>query len=133
MTPDFHDRAAERDDTLIKGFCYAAARNTRLELREWAQTELNASLIEAQLQESRVEGAIVDQITSTVERLRFIDRVDLPEAIRVFDDMIADVSQGGFTDVYNAYDQMQKGCAGLVRIMRELLEIRSVIGEMGDI
>lgn len=104
----------------------------RMELRDWAQTELKALLIEAELQETRAEGVIATQIKSTVERLRFIDRMDLPQAISEFDDMITDVSQGGSTDIYDAYDQLQKACAGLVRIMRELLEVRSFIGEQED-
>ena len=44
--PDFHDLAKERDDALIKGLCQAS-RTTRMELREWAETELKAVLVEA--------------------------------------------------------------------------------------
>lgn len=131
MTTEFHNRAVERDDILIKGLCHAA-RTMRMELRDWAQTELKALLIEAELQETGTRGVIAGQIKSIVERLRFIDRTDLPQAIGAYDDMIADVSQGGSTDIYDAYDQLQQACAGLVRIMRELLEIRSFIGEHGD-
>ena len=129
MTSGFHDQAAERDDTLIKGLCQAA-RNSRLELHEWVQTELKTVLIEAQLQETLTEGVIQGQITRIIERLRLIDRMELPEAITGFDDLIVDVGRGGSSDVYDAYDQLQRGYAGLVRIMRELLEIRAFIGEM---
>ena len=70
-----------------------------MELREWTQTELNAALLEAQLQQPRVQGVIQDQIVSAMERLNSINRIHLPEAVRVFDDVIIDVSQGGYTDV----------------------------------
>ena len=131
MTPDFHDLALERDDTLIKGLCYAA-RNTRSELREWAERELKAVLFEAEIQERTVKGVVGDQIKSTVERLRMISLTDMPEAIRTYEDVIDEVLRGGSTDVYDAYDQLQMGCTKLVRIVKELLQIRAFIGEMGD-
>ncbi len=131
MTSDFHDREIERDDTLIKGL-YSAARTTRQELREWVQAELKAILIEAELQEKIAEGELRDRIKNTVVRLRTINQGDLPEAVSNYDGVMVEVLQGGFQDVHDAYDQLQQGCAGLVRIMRELLEIRSFIGGMGD-
>ena len=131
MTSDFHDREIERDDTLIKGLC-SAARTTRQELREWVQAELKAILIEAELQERITEGELGNRIKDTVVRLRTINQKDLPKAVSDYDAVMVEVSQGGFTDVLNAYDQLQQGCAGLVRIIRDLLEIRSFIGGMGD-
>ena len=129
MTSNFHDMAIERDDTLAKGLC-AAARTTRMELRDWAETELKATLIEAELHEPTVEGVIGIQIRDTVERLRIISRTDLPEAIREYDTVIDEVSRGGSTDVHDAYEQLQTGCGKLVRIMKELQQIRDFIGEM---
>ena len=131
MTSNFYGEATRRDSDLVTGLCQAA-RTMRMELREWTQTELNAALLEAQLQQPRVQGVIQDQIVSTMERLNSINRIHLPEAVRIFDDVIIDVSQGGYTDVYNAYDQLQMGCGGLVRIVRDLLEIRLFIGEQED-
>ena len=131
MTSDFHDLQMERDDDLIKGLC-AAARSTRTELREWVQRELNACIYEAGLQEAVAQGVLRDEIEQTVKRLRRINHNDLPQAVRDCDDVADDVSRGGYDNVYEAYDQLQKGCAGLVRIVRELLEIRSFIGEIGS-
>ena len=131
MTLNFNDRAEERDDTLIKGL-YQAARTTRMELRDWAETELKAILVEAELQQGIVEGVLGCRIKKTVERLRVISQTDLPGAVRDYDDVMDEVFNGGSTDVYDAYDQLQEGCGELVRTMRELLKIRSFIGEMGD-
>ena len=131
MTSNLFDEAMRRDDDLIAGLCQAA-RTTRMELREWAQAELKATLIEAELQELQSSGLIQEQIRGAVERLRVIDKTDIPEAIRMFDDVITDVSQGGSEDVCDAYDRLRNGCAGLVQIARELLKIRSFIGEQGD-
>ena len=131
MTSNFLDWAGERDDTLVQGL-YQAARTTRMELRDWAETELKAVLIEAELQGELVGGEIGDRIQTTVERLRIISQRDLPEAIANYDDVMTDVLRGSFEDVNDAYDKLQKECAGLVRIVRELLEIRGFIGEMGD-
>ncbi len=131
MTPDFHDLAVERDDTLIIGLCHAA-RTTLMELREWAEAVLKATLFEAELQEGLTGGPIGDSITDTVRRLRSINQTHLPEAVIAYDDMIDEVRRGGYTDVYSAYDQLQQACAGLLRIMRELLDIRKFIGEQGD-
>lgn len=131
MTSDFHDRKLERDEDLIKGL-YGVARSNRWELREWAQAELHACLFEAELQEALAKGVVKASITEAVARLRRINSQELPQAIRDYDDTMNDVSGGGYEDVYEAYDQLQRGCAGLVRIMRELLEIRSFIGGIGS-
>ena len=100
-----------------------------MELREWAQAELKAVLVEAELQQPRSVGVILGEITGVVDRLRAMDRVDLPDAIKVFDDVMDDVSQGGSTSVNDAYDRLQMGCMGLVQIMKELQQIRDFIGE----
>ena len=43
-----------------------------------------------------------------------------------------DVLKGGYIDVNNAYEQLQDGCTKTLRIVKELLAVRSFIGEMGD-
>ena len=128
---DFYEEAIKRDSELVKAFV-SCARATRMEMREWAQTELKAVLVEAELQEPRAAGVILDGITGAVDRLRGMNRLDLSNAIKVFDDVIDDVSQGGFTSVNDAYDRLQMGCMGLVQIMKELQQIRDFIGEQGD-
>ena len=129
---DFFDKAAERDDALVKGLCQAA-RTTRMELREWIEMELKAVLIEAQIQEELLEGEIGDRAHATIERLHSITYRDLPEAITNYDDAMTDVSQGGYGNVHDAYDQLQKECSVLERITRDLLDIRTFIGELGGI
>ncbi len=127
---DFFDKAAERDDALVKGLSQAA-RTTRMELREWVEMELKAVLVEAELQEGLLDGEIGHRVHATIERLRVINHRDLPEAITNYDDAMTDVLQGGFADVHDAYDLLQKECPVLVRIVRELLDIRNFIGELG--
>lgn len=127
MTSNFYDNTIRRDEDLIAGLCYVA-QAARKDLREWVQEEVKALLYEAQLQQIQSTGVLAEQITSIVERLQSINRRDLPEAITAFEDDINEVAHGGYDDVYNAYDQLQKGYAGLMRITRDLLEIRSFIG-----
>ena len=129
MALNFFDRAEERDDTVIKGLCQAA-RTTRMELREWVQTELHASLEQGDFEEQAEYGEIRVRIKQAVERLRVINHRDLPQALTYYDDVINDVANGGFEDVHDAYDKLNQGCVGLIRIMKELLEIRGFIGEM---
>ena len=62
-----------------------------MELRDWAETELKAVLIEAELQGELVGGEIGDRIQTIVERLRIISQRDLPEAIANYDDVMTDV------------------------------------------
>ena len=126
---EFFDKAAERDVALVKGLCHAA-RTTRMELREWVQMELKAVLIEAELQVELKRGEVGEQIEGVVERLRTINRKDLSEAVNDYDSVMNIVMLGGYGDVYDAHDQLLQGCSGLVRIQRELLEIRTFIGEL---
>ena len=130
MTSDFHYLALERDDTLIKGLGQAA-RTTRLELREWTESELKALLVQAELHENLAEGEIRHQIKRTVERLREITHTDLPEAIRDYDEVMEELSGGGYTDVLDAHAQLEQGKGSLVRIVRDLLKIRTYIGTIG--
>ena len=131
MTSDFHYRAQERDNDLVMGLCQHA-RYIRYDLREWAQAELNAILFEAQLLESKIEGMIGEQITEIVERLRTIDKTDLIEADRAYDDVIAQVKLGGYALFSEAYDELQAGATRLLNVMKELQKMREFIGEMGD-
>ena len=130
MTSDFHDRVIERDNTLVLGFCQAA-RTSRMELREWAESEIKAVLVQAELQEPLAEGLIKDKVKEVVEQLRTISQTDLPKAVRDYDEVIDEISVGGHTDILDAYDRLEQGTAGLVQIMRKLLQIRSFIGDQG--
>ena len=100
-------------------------------MREWVETELKAVLIEAELQENLAAGLLRSKIAGVVERLRTIRNTDLPEAVRDFDEVIDDISDGGHTDILDVHGRLERGSTALVQIMRELLEIRSFIGEMG--
>ena len=129
MTFNSPDLITERDDTLIKGLCQAA-RTTRMELREWIEAELKDLIIKAELQEPLLQGDLKEKVERTADHLHTISKRDLPEAVRDFDDTIDDVGGGGYEDVYDAYDQLLNGHSKLIRIMRDLLELRSSIGEM---
>lgn len=120
---------SDRDEDLIKGLC-SAARSTRTELRDWIEAELKSSLIEAQMQETLLEGELKNRVQMTVNRLRVINVREFPEAVAGCDGTNDEISNGGYTDVYDAYDQLFKEHAKLVNIVRELLEIRSFVGEM---
>ena len=128
---NFYGEAIKRDEELVIGLCHAA-RTMRKDLREWAQAELKAVLVAAELQEIQEEGVVKEQITGVIERLRAINQRDLPKADESYNDATTEVMNGGYADVYEAYDKLQMEYAGLIRIMRQLLDERSFIGEMGD-
>ena len=129
MTTSFHDWTIERDNTLVKGLC-AAARSNRNEMREWIEAEIKALLEEAQIKEPVSCGVIADHIRKSVETLRHTSTVMFPEALRDYDGVIENVSIGGFDSVEEAHDQLQSGFMHLVRILRELHEMRGFIGDM---
>ena len=132
MTPDFYDRSSEeRDDTLIKGLC-GAARNTRLELREWIEGEVRDLIQLAEIQERLSEGVIQERVSRNARRLRQINQENLRNAVEHFDETIDEVSHGGYTDMSDAYEKLHRGCIDLVEIMKELQQIREFTGEMGS-
>ena len=131
MTSSFDDGITRRDDDLVRGLC-EFARHSRLDLREWTQAEIKAVLIAAELQEGRVHGTIRESITRVVRRLREIDQQDLREADSLYVDVIEEVRDGGYLEVYEAYEKLQIGSAKYLRIIKELIQIRSFIGEMED-
>ena len=102
-----------------------------MELREWAESEIKAVLVQAELQEPLAEGLIKDKVKEVVEQLRTISQTDLPKAVRDYDEVIDEISVGGHTDILDAYDRLEQGTAGLVQIMRKLLQIRAFIGDQG--
>ena len=129
MTPDFYDRSSERDDTLIKGLC-GAARNTRMELREWIEAEVKALLPMAEMHEPLSEGIVKEETSRNVQRLRAISQTNLRNAVQYCDETIDDVSNGGYTDVGDAYDKLHRGRLDLVEIMKELQEIHTFTVDM---
>ena len=130
MTPDFYDRSFERDNDLVQGLCHNA-RNTHRDLREWIEAELKALIFEAEIQMPLVDGPLSDSLRGAVQKLRTISQNDLPEAYTKYNNLIRDVSEGGFTSVDDAYDQIQIGFTPLVRMMKELQQVREFIGETG--
>ena len=129
ITPDFYDKANDRDAEFIKGLC-GAARNLRKELREWIQGELVALITAADVLEAQSEGIIKEQVLSAAERLRIINQSGLNDANAIYDDTINEIADGGYSDVHEAYSRLQKECSQLIQIMEELLDKRPFIGGM---
>ena len=132
MTSDFGDRAIERDSSLVQGLCYTALNNQR-DLHEWMEQELKALLFEAQIQESRLpEGVLKDRITTVIEDLRRTEGTELPEAIRRHKERREEIANGGYDDILDANDNLERETARLVAMARNLLQMREFIGAMGD-
>ena len=107
--------------------CHTLERGMVREFRDWIEAELKALIFEAQIQRAETEGTLRDQLDSTIERLEFINRIELPKAARDCTNMIRDVREGVWSDVYDAYDPMQQELGKLVQIVRALLEIRAFV------
>lgn len=120
----------ERDETLLLGLC-SAALNNRRELHEWAEAELKAILVQAELQETLVQGMLGDEVKKVVERLRAIGQTELPIAVREHEEVRTDTLHGSYDDILDAYRKLDRETARLVQIVSELLDLRSFIGDMG--
>ena len=132
MTTRFSNEAENRDEQLVKALCYSIHRHTLQELREWIQAELVALINAAELQEIEIGGIVAEGIREKIDRLRTINRLTMPNAIRQYSQIIDDIDKGGWDDVHDAYTALQKECTGMVNILEELVEIRKLIEPMID-
>lgn len=129
MTDYLLDIANENDNDLVTGLC-AAARTVRKELRDWIQTMLKQLILEVDIQEAMASGPLKTRLAETNVRIREIDQSLLPKADKRYAALIDEVQNGGYVDLFDAYDQLQQGQGELVQMMRELSEIRSSVGEI---
>ena len=130
MTSEFYDLELERDESLVRGLC-DNAKNTRRDMHEWAEEEIKAVLLQAEIQEAVAVGVIEEQVKKTVERLRTISRTDLPIAIREHEEVRIDVLSGEYEDIHDAYRKLDRETTRLVQIIQELLAMRTFIGDLG--
>ena len=124
---NFRDNAVERDNDLVRALCHTIERGMVRDLRDWIEAELKELIFEAQIQQTETEGVLKEQLDSTIGRLQFINRLELPDAVLSCTNLIHDVREGAWADVYDAYDPMQQELGKLVQIVRSLLEIRAFI------
>ena len=132
MTTKFSEDAEKRDEQLIKALCHSIHRHSLQELREWIQAELVALINAAELQEIEIGGTVAEGIRERIDRLRNINRLTLPNAIRQYSQLIDDIDKGGWDDVHDAYIALQKECTGMMNILEELVEIRKLIVPLID-
>ncbi len=131
-TGNFHDRAMERDNNLVRGLCHTLEGNVVRDLRDWIEEELKELIIEAQLQQEITDGLMRDQFKSAEERLQLISRSDLRDALQDCNDAIHNSREGFWGDVYAAYDPMIQAVTKLVQIVRAMLELRVLIAPTPD-
>ena len=130
MTSDLYDLELERDESFVRGLC-DTAKNARRDLHEWAEEEIKAVLLQAEIQEAVAQGEIKEHVKKTVERLRTISRTDLPVAIREHEEVRIDILRGEHEDIHDAYRKLDRETTRLVQIVQELLEMRTFIGGLG--
>ena len=130
MTSDVYDLELERDESLVRGLC-DNAKNARRDMHEWAEEEIKAVLVQAEIQEAVAKGAIKELVMKTVERLRTISRTDLPVAVREHEEVRIDIIRGGYDDIHDAYRKLDRETTRLAQIVQELLEMRTFIGGLG--
>ena len=114
----------KRDDQLASSLG-VDARHFRHDLQAWIQEELT-ELIQAfgiRL-ETEPNGPLKDAVQQTVDRLRQINLRELPAAVQKSEKSIADVADGGADNVYHGYELLLQGLSDLIRIGRDLLDIR---------
>ena len=126
-TNRFHDDASERDNNLVSALCHTMRHDMLRDFREWIEAELKALLTEAQIQRAETQGALGEELDGAIERLSLLSRTTLPSAVRDYTNMVHDIREGTWSDVYDAYDPMRQELGKLVDIVRILLEMRNFI------
>ncbi len=124
MTSDLISRQIKRDNRLTADLC-SDARHIRFDLVAWIQEELNDLINANDLREAaEVDGPLKEAIKDNGRRLHQINLNELPDAIRKYDGLVEDISNGDADNIHHAYEQLIQGQFQLTQLCREVLRIR---------
>ena len=124
MTSNLIANQINRDDQLTSFLC-GDVRHIRIDLETWIRDELNQSMQSCSVRlEYETDGPLKDAIAETLGRLRHIEDVEFSRALDRSRRANDDVEAGEGDNVFDGYDSLITAQSDLLRIGRELLEIR---------
>ena len=124
MTSNLIANQIKRDDQLTSFLC-GDARHIRVDLEAWIREELIQSIQTCSTRlETEADGPLKAAIGKTLDRLRHIDDYEFPAARDRSEKTNEDVESGEADNVFDGYEMLMQGQTDLVRIGRELLDIR---------
>ena len=123
MITEYDDLSEESDKVLVRAFVDVATQLRRA-YWEWIQEEIKRLAIVADSLEPTLEGVVKAGMQETSQRIRDIDRHELPEAIRSLKEKISEIDGGAWKDAPDARRYLEEGLSRLEALVRELLHIR---------
>ncbi len=131
MMPDSDDLRDERDRRLVNGFI-SGARGFRLYYWEWIQEEVKDCKFKAEFLEPALSGTVKSSVQAAIQRLEEIDRRELKEVIDNVDTKCSEIEDGAWNNVLDAFPYLEEGLHRFERLVRELLDIRSLLDSLWE-
>ena len=120
----------KRDEQLTNFLC-VDAQHVRTDLEAWIREELTQSIQTCSIRlEVEVDGPLKDAIGNTLHRLRRIDDYEFTEASNKSKQADEDVASDEADNAFHGYELLMQAHSDLVRIGRELLDIRYQLAEI---
>lgn len=124
------DNQIRRDDRLTNFLC-VDVQHIRTDLEAWIQEELIQSIQTCSVMlEVEPDGPVKEAIAKTLARLRHIDAYEFKAASDKSKKADEDVSSDEADNVFHGYDWLMQAQSDLVRIGRELLDIRNQLADV---
>lgn len=132
MTSNLIPNQIKRDDQLTSVLCVNTG-HTRGDLEAWIQEELIESIQVCSIRlEIEVDGPFRGAVENALQRLRRINTYELPEALNRSKKTTEDVGSGEPDNVFEGYDWLVQSLSDLIRIGREVLEIRNQLNDIAE-
>ena len=132
MTSNLIANQINRDDQLTSFLC-GDVRHIRVDLEAWIRDELNQSIQACNVRlEHEVDGPLKEAIAKTLNRLRHIDDFEFSRALDRSKKTNEDIESGEADNVFDGYDSLIMAQSDLLRIGRELLDIRNHLASITD-
>ena len=124
MTGNFVSNQIKRDKKFTQGL-WANSRTFLLDWEAWAQVELTELITAHDLREATEgDGPLKEVIQGTIRRLREINLVDLPQAIKKYEELLDDINDDEADNVFDACQLLAQAQHDLVLLGRAVLRIR---------
>lgn len=129
MSDDGGERRAERDSTLVRGFC-AAASDKRLRLVAWIEEELQDQRIAAQLIQEIASGLIRSKAIEYVATVDDMDHRQLPDAIKAQKLRVTEVQREFDDDPFSDYMYLEESTLRLEKMAMMIFRMRRVLDDL---
>ena len=128
---DDDDLTQERDDFLVSTFV-SVAMHYRSAYHEWIQEELNHWIPKAEAIEETLSGELRTKLQAQIQRMKDMNRYELPEAVNNLKDKCSDINAGAWQSVMDALPFLEEGIFRFTGLVRELLDIRRLLDDLWE-